>query len=94
MQTYWDSIFGLKPRSFGLSFPTFVWSARNPHALVTGWNKWEGHLRQLMAGSRKFAIEHLGREVPAAITPGVFEISCIPYIMDPDKEETEKIFDG
>ncbi len=48
-------------------------------------------LRQLMAGSRRFALEHMSREDLAALTPEAASISGIQYIMDVDKEEVEKI---
>jgi glutamate synthase domain-containing protein 2 len=48
-------------------------------------------LRQLMCGSRKFALEHISRDDLAALTPEASEISGIQYITDVDKEEVEKI---
>jgi len=48
-------------------------------------------LRQLMTGSRKFALEYITRNDIAALTKEAAEISGIAYIMDADKEEAEKI---
>ena len=48
-------------------------------------------LRQLMAGSRKFALEYITRDDIAALTQDAANISTIPYILDVDKEEVEKI---
>ena len=48
-------------------------------------------LRQIMCGSRKFSLDHIGREDIAALTNDSAGISGIPYIMDCDKEEVEKI---
>ncbi len=51
-------------------------------------------LRQIMTGNRKFALEYLSRDDIAAITKEAAEISGIPYVMDVDKEEAEKILDS
>ncbi len=48
-------------------------------------------LRQIMTGNRKFALEYITRDDISAITKEAAEISGIPYIMDTDKEEAEKI---
>ncbi|MCP4568813.1 MAG: FMN-binding glutamate synthase family protein [FCB group bacterium] len=48
-------------------------------------------LRQLMAGSRKFALEHMTRDDLSALTPQVADITGLPYLMDLDKEQSEKI---
>jgi hypothetical protein len=51
-------------------------------------------LRQLMAGSRKFGTEYMTREDLGSLTPEAAEISGIPYIMDLDKEQAEKIINS
>ena len=48
-------------------------------------------LRQLMNGSRKFALGYIERSDIAALTREAAEISGISYMMDLDKEEAEKI---
>lgn len=48
-------------------------------------------LRQLMCGNRKFSLDYITRNDIAALTKEASEISGIPYIMDADKEEAEKI---
>ncbi len=48
-------------------------------------------LRQLMAGARKFALKHIARSDLMALTPEAAEVSGIPYVMDADREEVEKI---
>ncbi len=48
-------------------------------------------LRQLMAGSRKFALEYMSRNDLASLTRECAEITDIPYVMDLDKEEVEEI---
>jgi len=51
-------------------------------------------LRQLMAGNRKFALEYITRDDIAALTQDAANISDIPYILDVDKEEVDKILKG
>ena len=50
-------------------------------------------LRQLMAGSRKFSLEHMTRDDLAALTHEAEEISGIKYILDVDKEQALEILD-
>lgn len=51
-------------------------------------------LQQLMAGSRKFAIEHITRDDLAALTNEAAKISGIQYIMDVDKGKVERILNS
>jgi glutamate synthase domain-containing protein 2 len=51
-------------------------------------------LKQLMTGNRKFALEHITRDDIASLTKDAANISGIPYVMDVDKEEVEKILNG
>jgi len=51
-------------------------------------------LRQIMTGNRKFALEYITRDDIGAITKEAAEISGIPYVMDVDKEEAEKILES
>ena len=50
--------------------------------------------RQLMCGSRKFALEYITRDDIAALTKESAEISGISYVMDADRDEVEKILSG
>jgi glutamate synthase domain-containing protein 2 len=59
--------------------------------LYTYYERLAQGLRQFMAGSRKFSMEHLSRDDIAALTPEAAQISGIPYVMDIDKTEVEKI---
>ena len=59
--------------------------------LYTYYERLAQGLRQLMAGSRRFSLEHMTRDDLAALTPQASEISGIPYIMDADKDEIEKL---
>lgn len=62
--------------------------------LYTYYERLAQGLRQLMAGCRKFALEHISRDDLASLTREASEISGIKYIMDIDKEEVEKILNN
>ncbi len=51
-------------------------------------------LKQLMCGNRKFALSYITRDDIAAITKDAAQISKIPYVMDVDKDEVEKILNS
>jgi glutamate synthase domain-containing protein 2 len=59
--------------------------------LYTYYERLDQGLRQLMAGSRKFALEYLSRDDLAALTREATEISGIRYIMDVDEGKVESI---
>jgi hypothetical protein len=44
-----------------------------------------------MAGERKFALKYISRDDLMALTPEAAKISGIPYVMDLDKKEVDKI---
>jgi glutamate synthase domain-containing protein 2 len=48
-------------------------------------------LRQLMCGTRKFALQYITRDDIAALTKDASHISGIQYVMDCDKEEVDRI---
>ena len=48
-------------------------------------------LQQLMAGERKFALQHIERDDLVALTRDAADVSGIPYVMESDKEEIERI---
>jgi glutamate synthase domain-containing protein 2 len=62
--------------------------------LYTYYERLAQGLRQLMCGSRKFALEHMSRDDLAALTPEAAAISGLPYVMDVDKEEVETILEA
>jgi glutamate synthase domain-containing protein 2 len=51
-------------------------------------------VRQFMCGSRKFSLKHITRDDISPLTKEAAEISGLPYIMDADKEEVEKILNS
>ena len=62
--------------------------------LYTYYERLAQGLRQLMCGSRKFALEHIRRDDIAAITREAADISGIQYLMDVDKNEVDEILKG
>jgi glutamate synthase domain-containing protein 2 len=62
--------------------------------LYTYYERLAQGLRQLMCGSRKFAVEYISRDDIAALTRQAADISGITYVGDVDKEEVEKILDA
>ncbi len=62
--------------------------------LYTYYQRLAQGMRQIMAGSRKFALEYITRDDIAALTKESADVSGIPYVMDVDKEEAEKILDS
>ncbi|MDQ7779764.1 MAG: glutamate synthase-related protein, partial [Planctomycetota bacterium] len=59
--------------------------------LYTYYERLAQGLRQLMAGSRKFALEHITRDDIASLTRECAEISGIPHVMDVDKAAVKEI---
>ena len=51
-------------------------------------------MRQLMCGSRKFALDYITRDDIAALTKESAEISGISHVMDADKEAVDRILDS
>ena len=68
--------------------------AKLPHGAIgtyTFAQKIRVGLQQLMAGSRNFSLEHVGRKDLMALTPEAAEVSGIPYVMNAYRKEAEKI---
>jgi glutamate synthase domain-containing protein 2 len=62
--------------------------------LYTYYERLAQGLRQLMCGSRKFALEYISRNDLVSLTHDAAEISGIEFIMDADKEEAAKLLNG
>ena len=89
-----DEIFVTAPelkRRFGKRYAELPTGAIG---LYTYYERLDQGLRQLMAGNRKFALSYITRDDIAALTKEAAEISGIPYIMDVDKDEVDKILKG
>ncbi|HUT31727.1 MAG TPA: FMN-binding glutamate synthase family protein [Sedimentisphaerales bacterium] len=59
--------------------------------LYTYYERLAQGLRQLMAGSRKFTLEHIARDDIAALTHEAAQVSGIQYIMEVDQGKIERI---
>lgn len=62
--------------------------------LFTYYERLAQGLRQLMAGSRKFAIDYMSRNDLIALTPEAAHITGLTYVMEADKEIAEQILGG
>ena len=61
--------------------------------LYTYYERLAQGMKQIMCGSRKFALEYISRNDLAALTREASDISGIPYVMDLDKEDAKNILD-
>lgn len=59
--------------------------------MLTYFDRLKAGLQQLMAGARKFALKYISRDDICALTRKASDISGIPYVMDADQEEVERI---
>jgi len=62
--------------------------------LYTYYERLAQGLRQLMAGCRKFSLEHVSRDDVAALTRDAAEITGLRYIMEVDQGRAEEILDS
>ncbi|GAG54392.1 unnamed protein product, partial [marine sediment metagenome] len=62
--------------------------------LFSYFKRLEQGLKQLMCGARKFALEYIDRGDITALTQEAASISGIPYVMDIDKQEADKILNS
>jgi hypothetical protein len=51
-------------------------------------------LKQLMCGARKFTLQYITRDDIVALTESAAKLTGIPYTIDADKEEVEKILNS
>ncbi len=68
--------------------------SRIPPAAIGMYNYYDrltAGLQQLMAGARKFSLDLIERSDLMSLTKEASEISGIPYVMDADREEVERI---
>jgi hypothetical protein len=59
--------------------------------LITYYERLAQGLRQIMAGTRKFAMPYISRDDLAALTPEAADITDLPYVMDLDSEEVNAL---
>lgn len=73
---------------YGKDFKKIPWAAI---AIYTFVDRLTLGIKQLMAGARKFSLEYLDRGDIVALTKEASEITGIPYIMESDMQEAQKI---
>lgn len=73
---------------YGKDFSRIPWGAV---AMYTFADRLKLGLQQLMAGARKFGLQHLDRNDIVSLTREAAEVTGIPYIMDSDRMEAERI---
>ncbi len=76
-----------------LGADTFARVPTGAIGLYTYYERLAQGLRQLMCGSRKFALQYISRDDIASLTKEAAAVSGIPYVMDMDKEKAEEILD-
>ena len=59
--------------------------------MYTYYDRLKVGLQQFMAGARKFSLRNISRDDIFSLTPEASEVSGIPYVMEADEEEVEKI---
>ena len=59
--------------------------------MLTYFDRLNAGLQQLMAGARKFALKYMTRDDLTSLTREAADVSGIPYVMDGDREEVDKI---
>jgi glutamate synthase domain-containing protein 2 len=62
--------------------------------MMTYFDRLNAGLQQLMAGARKFALNHITRDDLVSLTREASEVSGIPYVMEADREEASRILRG
>ncbi len=62
--------------------------------MLTYFDRLNAGLQQLMAGARKFALKYISRDDLCSLTREASEMSEIPYVMDADRQEVQKILRG
>lgn len=59
--------------------------------MLTYFDRLNAGLQQFMAGARKFALKYMSRDDLTSLTREAADVSGIPYVMDGDREEVDKI---
>ena len=62
--------------------------------MITYFDRLNAGLQQLMAGARKFALNHITRDDLVSLTREASEVSGISYVMEADREEASRILRG
>jgi len=87
-----DEIFVMAPTlRHELGNETFERLPTGAIGLYTYYERLAQGLRQLMAGNRKFGLEHMARDDIAALTREAADVSGLAYVTDVDRNEVEQI---
>jgi len=73
---------------YGKDFARIPWGAV---AMYTFADRLKLGLQQLMAGSRKFGLQHIDRNDIVSLTRDCTDVTGIPYVMESDMKEAERI---
>src|SRR5512143_754428 len=73
---------------YGKEFARIPWGAV---AMYTFSDRLKLGLQQLMAGARKFSLKHIDRSDIVSLTRDAADVTGIPYVMDSDMKEAERI---
>jgi glutamate synthase domain-containing protein 2 len=73
---------------YGKDFARIPWGAV---AMYTFIDRLKLGLQQLMAGSRKFALQHIDRNDVVSLTRECADVTGVPFVMDSDMKEAERI---
>jgi glutamate synthase domain-containing protein 2 len=73
---------------YGKDFDRIPWGAV---AMYTFADRLKLGLQQMMAGARKFSLKYLDRNDLVALTKEAAEVTGIPYVMESDMKEAERI---
>ncbi len=76
---------------FGKEFEKIPWGAV---AMYTFADRLKLGLQQLMAGARKFGLQHIDRNDVVSLTREAADVTGIPYVMESDMKEAERILLG
>jgi hypothetical protein len=77
--------------TFGKEFDRIPWGAV---AMYTFADRLKLGLQQLMAGARKFGLQHIDRNDVVSLTREAADVTGIPYVMESDMKEAERILLG
>jgi glutamate synthase domain-containing protein 2 len=61
--------------------------------MLTYFDRMNAGLQQFMAGARKFALQHVSRDDLCSLTREAADVSGIPFVMDVDREQVDRILD-
>lgn len=76
---------------YGEDFSRIPWGAVGVYTFA---DRLKQGLQQFMAGARKFSLKHIDRNDVVSLTKEAAEVTGIPYVMEADMKEAERILLG